>query len=75
MGIYRQSTAEELRAMRARLLASLHERLTEATSAGHNGRSAAFNQRPEDIRREIAEIDLELTRRTDGAGRHPIYLV
>lgn len=75
MGTYSQHGTEELQALRKRLLSSLHDRLTGATSAAYNGRSVQFQQRTDDIRKEIAAVDLELERRAGRLVRAPIYLV
>ena len=79
MGTYSRNTTEELQAIRARLSASLIDRLTNATSASHNGgstsRSAQFAQVPEEIRKELRAVDAELDRRSGAAPRGPIYMV
>ena len=75
MGLYRNSTEHELRDLRATLFASLHERLTGPTSATVNGRSVQFQQRTEELRCELADIDAELSRRAGVPLRGPIYIV
>jgi len=79
MGLYSRCTADELQAIRARLAASLIDRLTTATTASHNGgsasRSAQFAQAPEEIRKELRAVDAELDRRSGVAPRGPIYMV
>jgi hypothetical protein len=60
MGIYRHLTAEELQATRTRLLSSLHERPTLPTSASSNTLSVQLQQRIEDLRRELVEVDREI---------------
>lgn len=74
MGIYSDLTIEELQATRKRLRDSLHDRLTKATSASFEGRSAQYQQRTDDIRREIEAVGLELDRRAGRVTRGPIYL-
>ena len=75
MGIYRNSSTEELHQLRARLFASLHERLTGPTSATVNGRGVQYQQRTDELRRELADIDAELNRRAGVPLRGPIYIV
>jgi len=76
MSIYRHYTDEQLTTTRDQLIASLHGRLTGATSVGNNGRTAAFAQRPQDIRKEIEAVGAEIDRRAGRpSGRGPIYLV
>ncbi len=78
MGIYSRHTTEELEAIRARLNASLIDRLTAPTAVSHNGgsasRSAQYAQVPEEIRKELRAIDAELSQRNGGARRGPIYM-
>lgn len=78
MGTYSRHTIEELQAIRARLSASLIDRLTAPTSASYNGgsasRSAQFAQVPEEIRKELRAVDAELDRRSGTAPRGPIYM-
>ncbi|KTT23248.1 hypothetical protein [Pseudacidovorax intermedius] len=75
MGLYRNSSDEELKQLRAKLFASLHERLTGPTSATVNGRGVQYQQRTDELRTELAAIDAEITRRTGGMRRGPIYIV
>lgn len=75
MGIYSHLTDDELRATRARLSASLTDRLTTPTAGGFNGRTVEYRQRMEDIRREIGDINAELGNRAGTPSRGPIYLV
>lgn len=75
MGIYRHLTVEQLEANRDKLLSSLTERLTKPTSVGFEGRNVQFNQRTDEIRRELEAINTELDRRNGVATRSPIYIV
>jgi len=75
MGIYSRSTDEDLQQQRAQLHAALIARLTQPTSAAHNGRSIAYQQRTDDIKREISAIDAELDRRAGVRTGGPIYMV
>ncbi|MGQ3055170.1 MAG: hypothetical protein ACT6S0_25560 [Roseateles sp.] len=75
MGIYRHLTVEQLEANRDKLLSSLTERLTKPTSIGFEGRNVQFNQRTDEIRRELEAINVELDRRNGVASRAPIYIV
>ncbi|MBB3641163.1 hypothetical protein [Variovorax atrisoli] len=75
MGIYRHLSVSELQATRARLMASLQDRLTAPTSAAHNGRSVQYQQNVAEIRKEIAAVGEELDRRSGGSSRGPIYMV
>lgn len=74
MGIYSHLGTDELTALRQRLVASLTDRLTMPTSAGHQGRNVAYQQRSEDIRREIAAVNDELAARQGTRTRAPIYV-
>lgn len=75
MGLYSHYTTPELEALRQRLMDSLHARLTGPTSAASNGRSVQFQQQTDNIRKEVAEVNTELARRTGQPDRRPIYLV
>jgi hypothetical protein len=75
MGIYRHFTAEQLEATRDKLLNSLTERLTKPTHVGYDSRTVQFNQRTDEIRREVEAINAEIDRRNGVATRAPIYLV
>lgn len=75
MGIYSHLTDAELTATRAKLVASLTDRLTAPTSASTNGRAVAYQQRTEEIRREIDAINAELAHRSGTAARRPIYVI
>lgn len=75
MGLYSHYTSPELEALRQHLMASLHDRLTGPTSATSNGRSVQFQQQTDTIRKEAAEVNTELARRSGPADRRPIYLV
>lgn len=75
MGIYSHYTDDELSALRTRLLASLHDRLAAPTAAASAGRRAEYQQRPDDIRREIEAVGEEIARRAGQLVRAPIYLV
>jgi len=75
MGLYRYSTDQELQQLRARLFAALHERLTGPISATVNGRGIQYQQRTDELRRELADVDAELNRRSCVPLRGPIYIV
>lgn len=75
MGLYSHYTANELTALRDRLMASLHDRLTAPTAAASNGRSIQYQQSVEQIRKELADVNVEIARRSGQATRSPIYMV
>ena len=75
MSLYGHYTLDELKALRTRLLASLHDRLTAPTQAGGNGRSVAFNQDPAAIEAQLVKINAEIARREGTTAPGPIYLV
>lgn len=75
MGLYSHYTADELVALRARLMASLHDRLTGPSAATSNGRSVQYNAQTDGIRKELDAVNAELARRTGQAARRPIYMV
>ena len=75
MGLYSHYSTPDLEALRQRLMASLHDRLTGPTSASSNGRSVQFQQQTDHIRKEAGEVATELARRSGQADRRPIYLV
>jgi hypothetical protein len=73
---YGHYTVAQLETLRDRLLASLHDRLTAPTSAAGAGRQVQYQQSPDAIRRELAEVNGELERRgSGGVARGPIYMV
>lgn len=75
MGIYSHLTIPALEELRDKLVASLTQRLTAPTSASTNGRMVAFQQRTEEIRREIVAVNDELANRQGCATRRPIYVI
>jgi hypothetical protein len=75
MGIYSHLTETALAELRDKLVASLTQRLTAPTSASTNGRMVAYQQRTEEIRREITAVNDELANRQGCATRRPIYVV
>lgn len=75
MGTYSHYTVDELAALRDRLMASLHDRLTGPTSAASNGRSVQYAAQTDGIRKELAAVNAELARRNGQATRRPIYMV
>lgn len=75
MGIYSHLTEQELTALRTKLVASLTDRLTAPTSASNNGRAVAFQQRTDEIRREIEAVNAELGARQGAPSRRPIYVI
>lgn len=75
MGLYSHYTESQLTELRDRLMGSLHARLTGPTSAGYNGRTIQYQQRTDDIRKEMALVNLELDRRAGRISGGPIYLV
>lgn len=74
MGIYSHLGTDELTALRQQLVTSLTARLTTPTSASHQNRSVAYQQRTDEIRREIAAINDELAARQGARTRAPIYV-
>ena len=75
MGLYSHYTVNQLTALRDRLMASLHDRLTAPTAATSNGRSIQYQQNVEQIRKELADVNTEIARRNGQATRAPIYMV
>lgn len=75
MGLYSHLTADELTALRSRLMAALHDRLTGPASAASNGRSVQYQNIIADIRKELADVNIEIARRSGQATRRPIYMV
>ena len=75
MGIYSHLTEPELIELRARLVASLTDRLTGPTSATTQSRAVAYQQRTAEIRREIEAVNDELAARQGQATRRPIPLI
>ena len=75
MGIYSHLTETALAELRDKLVASLTQRLTAPTSASTNGRMVAYQQRTEEIRREITAVNDELANRQGCATRRPIYVI
>lgn len=79
MGIYHHYTVDELTALRDRLMASLHDRLTgpsAATTSGSGGqRSVQYNTELAQIRKELDAVNAELARRNGQSVRRPIYMV
>ena len=75
MGIYSHLANEQLTALRDKLVASLTDRLTAPTSASTNGRAVAFQQRTDEIRREIEAVNAELAARQGNATRGPIHVI
>lgn len=71
MGLYSHYTIDELKALREKLIASLHG----PSSAAHNGRSLTHRS-ANDIRRELSDINAELATRDGMApSRRPIYVI
>lgn len=75
MGIYSHFTDEQLTTQRDKFVASLTNRLTAPTSASTNGRAIAYQQRTDDIRREIEAINAEIAARQGASTRSPIYVI
>lgn len=75
MRLYSHYTVEQLHTLRDSLTQSLHDRLTKPTAAGSGDRNAQFNQRTDEIRKEIAAVIAELDLRSGAAHPGPIYLV
>ncbi len=76
MGIYSHLTTEQLTAKRDRLLQALEDRLTQPTAAGSpSGRNTRYDQNPEQLRKELAEVTSELQNRDGTSSRGPIYIV
>lgn len=74
MGLHSHLDDAQLAALRDKLHASLVDRLTSATSIGMQGRNVAYQQRTDDIRREISAIGDELALRQGRATRGPIHV-
>lgn len=75
MGIYSHYTVDQLTTLRDTLTQSLHDRLTKPTAAGSStGRNAQYQQRTEEIRKEISAVIGELDKRAGTATSGPIYL-
>ncbi|WP_313569395.1 hypothetical protein [Comamonas terrigena] len=80
MGFYSHFTTDQLTAKRDSYMAALDARLTGPTQAsssadGVGARAVQFNADTTQLRRQIAEINAELQRRTGQQPRRPIYLV
>jgi flagellar biosynthesis/type III secretory pathway chaperone len=75
MGIYSHYTTEQLQTLRDSLTQSLHDRLTKPTAAGSADRNAQFNQRTDEIRKEIHAVCAEMDARSGAYAHRPIYLV
>ena len=76
MGLYSHYTADELTALRSRLMAALHDRLTGPSGATTaNGRSIQYQNVTADLRKELADVNTEIARRNGQATRRPIYMV
>lgn len=80
MGFYSHLTTEQLTAKRDAYMAALDARLTGPTQAsssadGVGARGVQFNADTTQLRRQIAEINAELQRRTGQQPRRPIYMV
>jgi hypothetical protein len=76
MGLYSHLADADLTALRDKLLAALHDRLTGPTGAGTSSRHVQYQQRPQDIRDQLAQVNAEIDRRASprcGGGR-PIYM-
>lgn len=75
MGIYSHLTDVELTELRAKLVASLTDRLTTPSAVGFNGRNVAWQQRTDDLRRELAAVADELAARQGQALHRPIHVI
>lgn len=75
MGIYRHYTDEQLTQMRDSLMTSLHQRLTGPTSASNGSRSVQYQQKTEEVRKELELITGEIDARAGVSCRRPIYMV
>jgi hypothetical protein len=80
MGLYSHLTTDQLTAKRDSYMAALDARLvgpTQASSSadGVGARAVQFNGDTTQLRRQIAEINAELQRRTGQRLPRPIYLV
>ncbi|MDR2325488.1 MAG: hypothetical protein LBE51_08835 [Acidovorax sp.] len=80
MGLYSHLTTDQLTAKRDSYMAALDARLTGPTQAsssadGVGARAVQFNGDTTQLRRQIAEINAELQRRTGVRLPRPIYLV
>lgn len=72
--MYGHMTVSELTALRTRLQTALHDRLTAPTSASSAGRQVQYQQRVQDIRRELEAVNAEIARREGDVMRGPIYM-
>lgn len=75
MGIYSHYSTDQLTALRDKLTAALHDRLINPTALAWGDRRTQYDQKTDDIRKEIAEVNAELARRTGSPTAGPIYLV
>jgi len=75
MRLYSHYTVEQLHTLRDSLTQSLHDRLTKPTTAGSGDRNAQYNQRTDEIRKEIAAVIAEIDLRSGAARPGPIYMV
>lgn len=75
MGLYSHYSTDQLTALRDRLMASLHDRLTGPSAATSNGRSVQYQLQTDQIRKELADVNTEIARHSGQAVRRPIYLV
>ena len=76
MGLYSHYTDAELQALRDRLMGALHDRLTGPSAATtSNGRHIQYQNVTADLRKELADVNTEIARRSGQAVRRPIYMV
>lgn len=75
MGIYSHYSLQELHTLRGTLTKSLHDRLTKPTAGGSGDRNARFDQRTDEIRKEITAVCAEIDLRTGTPAGRPIYMV
>lgn len=73
--MYEHMALSDLTALRDRLIASLHARLTGPSMAESTGRRVQYQQSVDQIRREIEAVNAEITRRAGRVTRVPIYMV
>ncbi|MBX9818190.1 MAG: hypothetical protein K2X79_09180 [Burkholderiaceae bacterium] len=76
MGLYSDYSTAELHTEREVYRSALRSRLTDPARVSAHGRDVTFQQgNVAELRKELAAINAELTRREGGVARGPIYLM